>query len=174
MELLIIMGFYTLGLITGAIGMITLTIYVGKRALAKEKTKIGLTAVPSKPKQTVNERMKRIKDITDEQLEMMQSIDGPQKNGLDGKYKNGINSQIKLLDEEKNELLCSILEDGHDPEITTMDGSGIVSRMLLSEYMAYMGIKMAPKKTIETPKTERIGKFTVVKGGKDDGGNTTH
>jgi len=172
MEATIALAFFVLGLIAGATLTVSGTIWYGARMLKRSKEK--LAAVPKDTKLSVGDRMKRVKEIATEQLDLLQQADGPQKNGLDGKYKNGLNRQIKQLDEEKNQLLVSILEDGHDPELTTMDSSGVVTKMLLSEYMAYMGIKMTPKKQPETPKTERIGKFTVVKGGKDDGGNTTH
>ncbi len=169
MELLTILAFYVLGIITGAIGTVTLTIYIGTRAVKKRKEE---QANPKKL--SVEGRMKRVKELQGEQLELAQRADGPQKNSLDGKYKNGLNGEIKRIEEEKTAILVSIIEDGYDPELTTMDASGVVTQMKLSEYMAYMGIKMQAKKSVATPKTERIGKFTVVKGGKDDGGNTTH
>lgn len=122
---------------------------------------------------SLQERMKRVKEITNEQLDLNRQVDGPQKNGLDGKHKNGLINKMKRLDEEKNDILRSILLDGYDPELTTMDTSGVVTYMKLSEYMALMGIKMEPKKPKSS--TSRVGKFTVVKGGKDDSGNnTTH
>lgn len=169
MELVTLFAFFVLGMISGACGVVALTLHIGLRSAKRRKEE-----AENPKKLTVDERMKRVKELTQEQLLLAQQADGPQKNGLDGKYKNGINRQIKQLDEEKNNILISLIEDGHDLEITTMDSSGIVSKMKLSEYMAYMGIKMQPKKSVEAPKTERIGKFTVVKGGKDDGGNTTH
>jgi hypothetical protein len=116
--------------------------------------------------------MKRVKEITGEQVDLARRADGPQKNSLDGKYKNGIIAQMKKLDEEKHEVLKSILADGHDPELTTMDETGVVTKMKLSEYMAYLGISVTPK---QKPQSKNVGKFTVYKGGKDDGGNnTTH
>ena len=170
--LLIALSYFVLGFIVGAVATISFTLYFGARTLKKLKEETGNT----KKQLSISDRMKRVKEITNEQLELAQQADGPQKNGLDGKYKNSLTRQIKLLDEEKNNVLISILEDGHDPELTTMDSSGVVTKMKLSEYMAYMGIKMSPKSSTpqSQPKTERIGKFTVVKGGKDDGGNTTH
>jgi hypothetical protein len=170
--LLIALSYFALGFIVGTIATISLAFYFEARTLKKLKEETGNT---KKQPRYLN-RMKRIKDITDEQLELAQQADGPQKNGLDGKYKNNLNRQIKALDEEKNNILISILEDGHDPELTTMDSSGVVTKMKLSEYMAYMGIKMPPKSPPKETqsKIERIGKFTVVKGGKDDGGDTTH
>lgn len=174
MELTILLGFYALGLISGVALTVSGTIYYAARMFKKSKDKVSSALATTKPKLTINERMKQVKDLTSKQLDLMQSVDSPQKNGLDGKHKNNINRQIKLIDEEKNQLLCSILEEGNDPELTTMDGSGVVTKMLLSEYMVHMGIKMQPKKSVEAPKTERMSRFTVVKGGKDDSGKTTH
>lgn len=172
MEILVILSFYMLGIITGAIGIVTMTLAHANKT-AKNKLKALSTDKP-----TVDQRMKKVKELVAEQLELSRRADGPQKNGLDGKYKNQLIRQLKALEEEKNDILRSIILDGEDPTLTTMDESGTVTQMKLSEYMAYMGVTMAPKKETvapkQEPKTERIGKFTVVKGGKDDGGNTTH
>lgn len=158
---------FVLGMITGAAGIVSLTFYLGKRALDKKKAEVEQNT----KKLSVSDRMKRVKDITAEQLDLARRADGPQKNSLDGKYKNGLIREMKRLDEEKNAVLKSILADGHDPELTTMDETGVVTKMLLSEYMAHMGIKMDPKPV--KPQVEQVGKFTVIRGGRDDGGNNT-
>lgn len=156
---------FLLGAIFGYAVSILHMLYLGFRAMNKTLEKTT----------SVSERMKRVKEITNEQLELSRQVDGPQKNGLDGKFKNNKISQMKALDEEKNNILRSIILDGNDPEITTVDTSGVVSKMKLSEYMAYMGITMEPKKDKSPGVTaEKVGRFTVVKGGKDDGGETTH
>lgn len=175
MEPVTALAFFVLGFISGGCGVIALTVYIGTRSLKKKAAAVGEVAAPKKP--SINARMKRVKEITQEQLDLSDRASGPQKNALDGKYKNGLIGQLKQLDDEKNEILISILKDGVDPELTTMDGAGVVTKMLLSEYMAYMGIGV-PQKTDPKQgptKVERMGKFTVHKGGKDDGGgNTTH
>jgi len=173
MDLITMVSMYLLGIVTGALGIVALFLYLGDKSLKEKEYK---AATKPSSKLTVSERMKKVKSITDEQLELAQQADGPQKNALHGRYKNGISAQIKKLEEEKNQILSSIIEDGLDPEITTIDASGTISKMKLSEYMAYMGIKMQPKvNTEQKSKLERMGKFTVVKGGKDDSGNnTTH
>jgi hypothetical protein len=51
-----------------------------------------------------------------------------------------------------------------------MDNSGVITKMKLSEYMAYMGMSVKPK----PPEKKNMGKFTIHRGGKDDGGSTTH
>jgi hypothetical protein len=161
MEIAALLAFYVLGILTGAVGMVTLTIYLGKRALDKRKAE---GESPTK---------KKVKEITNEQLDLYSQVSGPQKNALHGRYKNGLNGRIKELEEEKSSILKSILTDGFDPEITVMDGAGVVTTVKLSEFMAESGITIEPKKT-EPVSTKQVGKFTVHKGGKDDGGNTTH
>jgi hypothetical protein len=170
MEIAALLAFYILGILTGAVGMVTLTFYIGKRALDKRKAE---GESPTKKVESVSSRMKKVKEITNEQLDLYSQVSGPQKNALHGRYKNGLNGRIKELEEEKSSILKSILTDGFDPEITVMDGAGVVTTVKLSEFMAESGITIEPKKT-EPVSTKQVGKFTVHKGGKDDGGNTTH
>ena len=162
---------FTVGVLVGIGATIALVYRLGAKAISEKKAKLQ---VAKKQADSLDARMKRVKDITKEQLALAQQADGPQKNGLDGKYKNGLIGQIKKLEEERNDVMRSLLKDGYDPELTTMDESGTVTRMKLSEYMAYMGINMEPTKPVKT--AEQIGKFTVIRGGRDDdgGGETTH
>jgi hypothetical protein len=167
-DMFILTAFFILGFLVGAASMMYFVIYVGKRLSSKDK--------PS-----LEDRMKRVKAIADEQVELSRRADGPQKNSLDGKYKNSLISQMKILDEEKNSILQSILSDGHDPRLKTIDGNGVITEMKLSEFMATMGY-VTQKPTTPPPAAkpsgpERMGKFTVYRGGKDDedgGNNTTH
>lgn len=165
-------GAFVLGFLFGVSSVLGVIFHLGGKSLQKKKEELKERV---KKAESIESRMKRVKEITNEQVELAQRADGPQKNSLDGKYKNGIIREMKRLDEEKNNILKSILTDGHDPELTTIDEAGVVSRMKLSEYMAYMGIKMDPPKSNQS-KVEQIGKFTVIRGGRDDGGgnNTTH
>jgi hypothetical protein len=165
--------FYFLGLLTGAAGVVAAIMYIGSRPV---KNKSGKPAEPKKvTRSEIEKRMKRVKDLTNEQLDLIGQLDQPQKNGLDGKYKNSLNSAIKEIEQEKSDLLKSILADGHDPKITTMDPAGVVTEMFLSDFMAEM-VLVAPKPSVPTPpsKSSVVGKFTVHKGGKDDGSGTTH
>lgn len=164
MEVATLLAFYILGLLTGAVGAITFTIYMGKRLMDKRQDE-------GKKVESIGSRMKRVKDLTTEQLDLQGQVSGPQKNALHGKYKNGLIGRIKELEEQKTEILKSIITDGFDPELTVMDNAGVVSTIKLSEYLAQTGITIPPKNP--SPSTKQIGKFTVHKGGKDDGG-TTH
>lgn len=163
--------FFLFGFLAGSATMITFLMHLGRKSEIK-----GLKEKIAK-KDSINGRLKRVKEITAEQLNLQGHASGPQKNALHGRHKNGIIGQIKALEEEKDNILRSILKDGHDPELTTMDETGTVHQMKLSEYMVYMGITMEPKEEVkpQEPKAKQLGKFTVHKGGKDDGGGeTTH
>lgn len=158
---------FMLGLITGVYGTLTIITALGQRALNRRKRELE----KSTPKmESVSSRMKRVKDITNEQLDIQSATAGPQKNAMHGKYKNGLISRMKELDEQKNEILKSIILDGFDPTITVMDTDGSVAEIKLSEFLAQNGIIIPPKGSQPPPKPS--SKFTVVKGGKDDG--TTH
>jgi hypothetical protein len=170
-DMLTLIAFFVLGFLTGIVSMTYVVMLIGKRSLQSK----------SKDKPSLEQRMKRVKDIADEQLELHSRIDGPQKNALHGKHKNSLLSQLKALDEEKTSILQSILSDGHDPRLKTIDGNGVITEMKLSEFMATMGY-VTQKPTTPPPAAkpsgpERMGKFTVYRGGKDDedgGNNTTH
>ena len=163
MEYVSILLVYLSGIISGIIATVVFTIYIGIKGMKKKK---------DADVDPIFDRMKKVKEITMEQIELQSGASGPQKNALHGKYKNGLIGRIKELEEEKNTILRSIIEDGHDPEISTVDDDGNVSKLKLSEFMAASGIKMDPKvpanQSTES-KTKNIGKFTVIKGGKDDG-----
>jgi hypothetical protein len=163
--------FYLVGFVNGVLALFFFTIYLGKRSMDRKRKDST-----SSKKDSLYKRMDRVKEIAAEMVDLAMRVEQPQKNSLDGKYKNNLNARFKALEEEKNDILKSILADGFDPELTTVDSSGVVSKMKLSEYMDYVGISAAPKpKTPGEVKAERMGKFTVFKGGKDDnGGDTTH
>jgi hypothetical protein len=133
---------------------------------------------------SVNKRFSRIKEIINEQLDLQSYAEGPQKNSMDGKNKNSMIRTIKSLEEEKNDIFRSIINDGHDPKITVMGLDGVVTEMKLSEFMAIYGVDMSPppddkaastKKNITTTKkTSKSSKFIVHKGGKNDSEGTSH
>lgn len=162
---------YIIGIATGILITVGIIFHIGIKSMEK---KIGEKKVAI----SIQERLNKVKELTNEQLEMLQRADGPQRNALDGKYKNSISRTVKQMEEEKTELLRSILRDGHDPEITTLDPAGVVTKMKLSQYMVESGISTdeTTKQDVKAP-PKNINKFTVLKGGKTDdnsGNNTTH
>ena len=168
MDIIVVFAYFILGVITGATGVITLALMMAKRSLDKLKKDTETNG----KKESVGSRMKKVKDITTEQLDLQSQALGPQKNALHGWFKNGINGRIKELELQKADILKSIITDGFDPEITVVDGAGVVTTIKLSEFLAQTGIVVPPKDPKSS--TKQVGKFTVHKGGKDDGGNTTH
>jgi len=163
---------YFIGMLVGAVMTLAYLAYLGFQEKMREKEEeAALDKVQSK-KMGLDDRMTRVREIAKEMIELSSASGGPQKNALDGKYKNSLMKRMRELDEEKNALLTSILDDGHDPKLTTIDETGTVTEMYLSQYMAEQGYKAKPKKK-EEPKAKQVGKFTVISGGKPDG-NTTH
>jgi len=171
METATILIVYISGFLTGSLVALIAVGYIGKLMLSRKEK----SSLDKKSLESVSVRMKKVKELTSEQLELYSAASGPQKNALHGRYKNGLNGRIKEIEEEKTAILKSIITDGFDPEISVMDDAGVITKIKLSEYLAQSGIVIPPKEEAkETPKAKQLGKFTVVKGGRDDSGNTTH
>lgn len=181
--------YLAIGFLFGATITLLIILLVGSRAM-KKRIEQDLSArkptelFPEKTEAvgqfngTPLERMQRIKDISYEQLALAGQIDQPQKNALDGKHKNFLLSEIRKLDDEKVALIQSILDDGHDPMLTALDADGVVTEMKLSEFFAAMqGRRSDQQKSSPEPvqrDTKQIGKFTVIRGGKNSDDGTTH
>lgn len=149
------------GLIVGSTLTLMGIIYAGKKSL--DKSAAG--------KKSVTDRLTKVKELTEFQLDMQATASSPQKNGLDGKYKNGLNAKIKEIEEEKAEILKSILDDGFDPDVTVQGADGL-EKMKLSTFLVQQGYDSIPKNKVEKAITKPKNPFTVVKGGKsDDGGD---
>lgn len=150
---------YISGMMTGAFLMVLWAIQTSEK---RKATPIEVVSdlVP-KNQNTLSTRMERIKAITETQLNMLQ---------VDVSYEQ--KKIVEVLEDEKVQLLESILADGLDPVISTMDASGNISNMKLSEYMS----GPARPEPRQEPKIRQMGKFTVYKGGKpdDNGGKTSH
>jgi hypothetical protein len=156
------------GLLVGFLLVIAIVYYVGKRSVLKA----------AESKKIISDRLSKVKELTSLQLELQKSISGPQKNSLDGKHKNYLMRELKDIEEEKTEILKSIISDGHDPVISTMDTAGVVTKGKLSEFLAQHGIVVEGKNTQQIEQ-KPVNKFTVVQGGKfesddGDGSETVH
>lgn len=174
------------GMIFGAALTIMLVAYLGKKALSKRKEAVKdflsefdkLAKTMEDKASSLESRLNRVREITEEQFDLQSHTEGPQKNAMDGKYKNRMGNSIKSLEEEKQTILKSILADGYDPKINVMSQDGSIQEMKLSEFMAYQGIDMTKDSKTETNASNKeivkAGKFVVYKGGKDDGEGTSH
>ena len=164
------------GLVNGFVFTSMLVLHIGKRALTRKPD----TASPPKPAITdadIRARIRKVKDLTDMQMALQIQTDGPQRNAMDGKFKNTIIKDIKDLEEQKVEILKSIITDGFDPVISVANPDGTVETITLSQFMANKNITMPAAKDANDKVSERkknLSKFTVYTGGKPDGGSTTH
>lgn len=166
-------GYFLLGMAMGAMAtLLAITLYM-RHLVNEAKTKLtsgfGGKSIDSKEQfEDIKEKLARVKEITTKQLELQSSVGGPQKNAMDGKHQNFVIAELKRMEQEKGEILQSIIKDGYNPSITIMDGNGDLEEMSLSEYLGLMDFDTEPEKP--------TGKFTVIRGGKsdDDGGETTH
>jgi len=117
-----------------------------------------------KKRESIIARLKQAQAITEQQLDIRSATDQPSKNALHSRYKNGLIGDIKKLEEEKIAILRSILDDGFDPLINVRDENGEVRELPLSHF-----VNQAPAPEQDPNAPKRVGKFIVVKGGKDDG-----
>ena len=185
-------AFFIVGFLLGIGGALAYGGYLLRKAQKDITNALGATAPKDKAKVTDKEkaeyarfkpRLDRAAQITQEQAELMAQIDQPSKNALHSKFKNGLVAEAKRLEEEKTELLRSIIADGYDPEVTVQTPEGM-RRMPLTEYLASLGYDFRDAKTpatdneaapkaegTEEPAVRKVGNFFVIKGGKPD---TTH
>ena len=167
---------YLGGLLNGLVVMAGLVLYVGNKALRSSKKRVKELAsslTPEDPNYTAIEtRMLRIKEIAQLQMELHGAADGPQRNAMDGRYKNSISRTLKELEEEKIAILTSIVKDGHDPSVNVVKADGTTEVTKLSAFLAGYSSDITDEKNDDVP-VKQIGKFTVLRGGKDDGGTPT-
>jgi hypothetical protein len=119
-------------------------------------------------RESIIARLKQAQAITEQQLDIRAATDQPSKNALHSRYKNGLISDIKKLEEEKIAILQSILNDGFDPTISVIDETGQKQELPLSHFVS-KAAATTPPPTPDPNAPKRVGKFVVVKGGKDDG-----
>lgn len=167
---------YLSGLISGIAAMTGIVLHLGNKILLRDKKKLeGLKTQLGdidSAAASVETRMLRLREIAELQMELHGAADGPQRNAMDGRYKNSINKTLKELEEEKIAILTSIVSDGHDPSVNVLRADGTTETTKLSEFLA--GHTSDTINENDTP-VKQVGKFTVLKGGKDDGGTpTTH
>jgi hypothetical protein len=184
LDLLEIAVVFTLGLTTGAAMFVGFGYYQLNKI---KKNKADIVDKFKKHAETVRKKEISIKDrfvqaheLAKMQVELKAMAEMPSKNALHSRHKNGLISEIAELERQKISILKTILGDGMDPLITVINPSGEREEILLSTYVAGAETTLqdsfgdpAPSDvpgTTTLPK--KIGKFVVLKGGKDDG--TTH
>jgi hypothetical protein len=114
-------------------------------------------------------------------MELRAQAEMPSKNAVHSKYKNGLVAEINEIEQQKLEILRTVLAEGFDPMITVLHDGGGKEEIPLSAYVltsqqavdsgAGKKQEAAPHPGMDQP-PRKVGKFFIYKGGKDDG--TTH
>lgn len=133
----------------------------------------------------VADRMKRVQVITDMQNEMIAKQQEPSRGVIHSKNKNNIGGKIKELEQEKLDVLTSIIEDGYDPVVVAVDPtSGEQKQQKLSDYLEVIRTSspLLNDKGFEPTTEEKKRKFKLITGDNsedfnrnddDNGGNPT-
>lgn len=172
---------YILGLISGFGAFIIYGTYQLSKITKLKRNLINSvkesTRALENDKVLVKDRLTKAQELAKIQAELKAQAEMPSKNSVHSKYKNGLVSEIFELEKQKLEILRSIIEDGIDPVITMVDDEGSKKEITLSSYIeTAQGILDSKDSSVlpgASDQPKKINKFTVLKGGKDDGG-TTH
>jgi hypothetical protein len=162
------------------------TFYGFLQARKLEKAKESLIAqLKDKAKEldekrnSIADRLKKASELAQQQLALKAQMEAPSQNGLHSRYKNGLAGEIYDMEEEKLQLLRTVLAEGFDPMITIINESGTREEVPLSAYVNQASGMLNENHGTKLPTTptdpnqpRKAGKFVVYKGGKDDG--TTH
>lgn len=131
---------------------------------------------------SIKERLQKASEIASAQADLRAQAELPSKNATHSRHKNGIISEISNLEQQKIDILKTILAEGYDPAITVVHDGGTKQEVALSEYVAMAqqnvdaagGTKKTPPPippppgdSVDSPK--QVGRFFVYKGGKPDG-----
>jgi hypothetical protein len=127
---------------------------------------------------SIKDRLTQAGKLAALQLDLRAQVDMPSKNALHSKYKNGIAAEIADIEQQKLDILRTVLAEGVDMMITVVHDGGERGEILLSQYVAqaqvafneHAGIK--PEAVPTAPgqgQPKKVGKFFVYNGGKNDG-----
>jgi hypothetical protein len=149
----------------------------------KAKVKEQVQGLDIEQKKTsIKERLVKASELANAQMDIRAQMEMPSKNALHSRYKNGLIGELQDMEQQKLDLLRTVLAEGFDPMITVINESGAKSEIPLSTYVdeatgvlsRHLGETPPPPPSDATDPTQprKAGKFFVYKGGKDDG--TTH
>lgn len=159
-------------------GVLTVFAY-GLKSLKKKEQKskdslkkmideiMGDTSKKQKGIKEMQDRVNKAFDITAQQLDMLAAADGPQSNAIHGKDKNKVIAEVKRLEEEKMNLLKSVLADGYDPKLVTMNEEGEKESIKLSDFLKRKGVNFDSAATSTEPVKTKL-KLSLVKKAKEE------
>lgn len=135
----IYVGVFIFGFFTGVAAICTYALYKlrqydkSREKFAKELSKTA-KEITDKTK-SARERLDRAFEICEEQFDILSGMEGPQSGPLHGKHKQQMNIELKRLEEEKMTIFRSILADGFDPKLTTINENGEKETLKLSDFI---------------------------------------
>lgn len=131
---------------------------------------------------SIKERLAQASKLAQAQADLRSQAEMPSKNSTHSRHKNGLISEIQLLEQQKIDILKTILAEGFNPVITVVHDGGTKQEVPLSEYVSAAQSNvdaLAGGKRNEAPPAtttdggqdmpKQVGKFFVYKGGKPDG-----
>lgn len=130
---------------------------------------------------SIKERLAQASKLAHAQADLRAQAEMPSKNSTHSRHKNGLISEIQLMEQQKLDILRTILAEGFNPVITVVHDGGTKQEVPLSEYVAAAQVNvdaLAGKKNEAPPPVatdggsdvpKQVGKFFVYKGGKSDG-----
>lgn len=130
---------------------------------------------------SIKERLAQASKLAQAQADLRSQAEMPSKNSTHSRHKNGLISEIQLLEQQKIDILKTILAEGFNPVITVVHDGGTKQEVPLSEYVsaAQSNVDALGGKRDETPTPtttdggpdlpRQVGKFFVYRGGKPDG-----
>jgi hypothetical protein len=130
---------------------------------------------------SIKDRLVKASELAQDQASIRAQIEMPSKNALHSRHKNGLVAELQDLEQQKLDLLKTVLAEGFDPTITVINESGARQEIPLSTYVNQATVALndslgtsdaTPPPAPEDNQPKKVGKFIIYKGGKDDG--TTH
>lgn len=115
----------------------------------------------------VVKKMRQVETITKMQQELMGQIQSPSKNSMHSRHKNSLGSKVKELEQEKYDILSSVVDSGYDPVIVAIDPStGEPTETRLSDYLDT--IRTSSDIIEDNPAERRRSALRLVKGDAED------
>ena len=132
-------GMFILGYFSGCVSFFLYGLYsLNKREKAKLKffNEFKDYIMGERTKRTsVHKRLDQVDEITKQQLEILSTLEMPQRNSIDGRHKQRLNSEIRRLEDDKIIILESILNDGFDPKLVVANEFGERETIPLSTFL---------------------------------------
>ena len=151
------------GIIAGFLGTIVLLALLTFKPSRLDNKTVNKMLKEAELVGSIKYRFDQADKLSNEQFELLSKLDQPNKSASHAHWKNEIVNQVEELEKNKIEIFKSMLEDGIDPYLTTMNSDGQTEQVRMSE-----AIKMAENNN-DAPQTKV--KKTDPKSSRDDVSN---